>query len=107
MSGPAHLRLTSSAPPLAIFHVMHPAYSVCAWRNLHNSLDAVGAWGVVPKHARLRVLWGRGGGPGGWRQAQVLLLPVDPLDERNIMLEVRAGPGGEEAALWAADLVRM
>ena len=38
---------------------------------------------------------------------QVLLLPADPLDERNIMLEVRAGPGGEEAALWAADLVRM
>lgn len=38
---------------------------------------------------------------------KVLLLPVDPLDERNIMLEVRAGPGGEEAALWAADLVRM
>jgi peptide chain release factor 1 len=38
---------------------------------------------------------------------KVLLLPTDPLDERNIMLEVRAGPGGEEAALWAADLVRM
>lgn len=38
---------------------------------------------------------------------KVLLLPADPLDERNIMLEVRAGPGGEEAALWAADLVRM
>mmetsp|Transcript_5492 Transcript_5492/g.15734 ORF Transcript_5492/g.15734 Transcript_5492/m.15734 type:complete len:409 (+) Transcript_5492:251-1477(+) len=36
-----------------------------------------------------------------------LLIPVDPLDDRNIMLEVRAGPGGEEAALWAADLVRM
>lgn len=38
---------------------------------------------------------------------KVLLLPSGPLDERNIMLEVRAGPGGEEAALWAADLVRM
>lgn len=38
---------------------------------------------------------------------QGLLIPVDPLDDRNIMLEVRAGPGGEEAALWAADLVRM
>jgi hypothetical protein len=36
-----------------------------------------------------------------------LLLPKDPLDERNIMLEVRAGTGGEEAALWAADLIRM
>lgn len=38
---------------------------------------------------------------------KVLLLPADPLDDRNIMLEVRAGPGGEEAALWASDLVRM
>ncbi|PSC70498.1 Peptide chain release factor 1 [Micractinium conductrix] len=36
-----------------------------------------------------------------------LLLPSDPLDEKNIMLEVRAGTGGEEAALWAADLIRM
>lgn len=40
-------------------------------------------------------------------QLTLVLLPKDPLDERNIMLEVRAGPGGEEAALWAADLVRM
>ena len=40
-------------------------------------------------------------------QLKLMLLPKDPLDERNIMLEVRAGPGGEEAALWAADLVRM
>lgn len=35
------------------------------------------------------------------------LLPRDPLDEKNIMLEVRAGTGGEEAGLWASDLVRM
>jgi peptide chain release factor 1 len=34
-----------------------------------------------------------------------LMLPKDPLDEKNIMLEVRAGTGGDEAALWAADLV--
>jgi len=38
---------------------------------------------------------------------KLLLLPKDPLDEKNIMLEVRAGTGGEEAALWAADLIRM
>ncbi|KAL6769806.1 PRFA1 [Auxenochlorella protothecoides x Auxenochlorella symbiontica] len=38
---------------------------------------------------------------------RLLLLPRDPLDERNIMLEVRAGTGGDEAALWAAELVRM
>jgi len=36
-----------------------------------------------------------------------LLLPKDPNDERNVILEIRAGTGGEEAALFAADLYRM
>lgn len=40
-------------------------------------------------------------------QLKILLLPRDPLDDRSVMLEVRAGTGGEEAALWAADLIRM
>jgi len=35
------------------------------------------------------------------------LLPQDPRDERNVMLEIRAGAGGDEAALWAGDLARM
>jgi peptide chain release factor 1 len=38
---------------------------------------------------------------------KVLLLPKDPNDERNIMLEIRAGTGGDEAGIWAGDLVRM
>ncbi len=38
---------------------------------------------------------------------KVLLLPKDPNDEKNILLEIRAGTGGEEAALFAADLFRM
>jgi peptide chain release factor 1 len=38
---------------------------------------------------------------------QLLLLPKDPADERNIILEIRAGAGGEEAALFAAELLRM
>ncbi len=38
---------------------------------------------------------------------QVLLLPSDPLDQKNIILEIRAGTGGDEAALFAADLLRM
>jgi peptide chain release factor 1 len=37
---------------------------------------------------------------------RVLLLPKDPNDEKNIILEIRAGTGGEEAALFAADLLR-
>src|SRR6185295_19046323 len=35
------------------------------------------------------------------------LLPKDPNDERNIFLEIRAGTGGDEAALFAGDLLRM
>lgn len=38
---------------------------------------------------------------------QILLLPKDPMDEKNVILEIRAGTGGEEAALFAADLFRM
>lgn len=38
---------------------------------------------------------------------RLLLLPQDPNDERNTILEIRAGTGGEEAALFAADLFRM
>jgi len=40
-------------------------------------------------------------------ELQVLLLPKDPDDNRNIFLEIRAGTGGEEAALFAGDLMRM
>ncbi|MDR2398690.1 MAG: peptide chain release factor 1 [Spirochaetaceae bacterium] len=38
---------------------------------------------------------------------KVLLIPKDPLDEKNIIMEIRAGTGGDEAALFAADLFRM
>ena len=38
---------------------------------------------------------------------QKMLLPKDPNDERNILLEIRAGTGGDEAALFAGDLLRM
>ena len=40
-------------------------------------------------------------------QLKVLLLPKDPNDEKNIILEIRAGVGGDEAAIFAADLFRM
>ncbi len=38
---------------------------------------------------------------------KVLLLPRDPNDDKNIMLEIRAGTGGDEASIWSGDLVRM
>jgi len=40
-------------------------------------------------------------------QLKKLLAPQDPNDERNVILEIRAGTGGEEACLFAADLLRM
>ena len=40
-------------------------------------------------------------------ELQKLLLPKDPNDDKNIFLEIRAGTGGDEAALFAADLLRM
>lgn len=38
---------------------------------------------------------------------KVLLLPQDPNDDKNIMLEIRAGTGGDEASIWAGDLLRL
>jgi peptide chain release factor 1 len=41
------------------------------------------------------------------RRLEVLLVPKDPNDEKNVILEIRAGAGGQEAALFAADLLGM
>ncbi|MGI6551791.1 MAG: peptide chain release factor 1 [Bacillota bacterium] len=41
------------------------------------------------------------------RDLKILLLPQDPNDEKNVIMEIRAGTGGEEAALFAGDLFRM
>ncbi|NLW70765.1 MAG: peptide chain release factor 1 [Eubacteriaceae bacterium] len=40
-------------------------------------------------------------------EIKILLLPKDPNDERNVIMEIRAGVGGDEAALFAGDLLRM
>jgi len=40
-------------------------------------------------------------------ELKIMLLPKDPRDERNVFLEIRAGTGGEEAALFASNLLRM
>ncbi len=40
-------------------------------------------------------------------ELKLLLVPADPLDSRNVIMEIRAGVGGEEAALFAGDLLRM
>jgi peptide chain release factor 1 len=41
------------------------------------------------------------------QELKVLLIPKDPNDEKNVLVEIRAGAGGDEAALFAADLFRM
>ncbi len=41
------------------------------------------------------------------REAMIAMLPPDPADDRNIIMEIRAGTGGDEAALFAAELFRM
>ena len=41
------------------------------------------------------------------QELKILLLPKDPNDEKNVIVEIRGGTGGEEAALFAADLMRM
>jgi peptide chain release factor 1 len=41
------------------------------------------------------------------RRLELLLLPTDPNDEKNVLLEIRAGTGGDESALFAGDLLRM
>ena len=42
--------------------------------------------------------------PTAERQLQLALLPPDPTDTRNIVIEIRAGTGGDEAALFCGDL---
>jgi peptide chain release factor 1 len=51
--------------------------------------------GLVERQARLL------------REIERLLIPKDPRDERNVIVEIRAGTGGDEAALFAGDLLRM
>ncbi len=41
------------------------------------------------------------------REALIAMLPPDPADDRNVIMEIRAGTGGDEAALFAAELFRM
>ena len=41
------------------------------------------------------------------QKLKIALLPKDPRDDRSVMLEIRAGAGGNEACIWAGDLARM
>ena len=56
-------------------------------------------------HEELKALQARE--PALVEELKFLMLPRDPNDERNVFVEIRAGTGGDEAALFAADLLRM
>ena len=45
--------------------------------------------------------------PAAEEELKILLLPKDPNDEKNVILEIRAGTGGDEATLFAAEILRM
>jgi Protein chain release factor A len=45
--------------------------------------------------------------PNSEEELKILLLPKDPNDEKNVILEIRAGTGGDEATLFAAEILRM
>ena len=42
-----------------------------------------------------------------WERVELAMLPKDPSDDKDVVVEIRAGAGGQEAALWAADLLEM
>jgi len=58
-----------------------------------------GRGGDRPSSRRARRLWKK--------RSKVMLLPKDPNDEKNVILEIRAGTGGDEASLFAAEIFRM
>src|SRR5919202_1375295 len=68
--------------------------------ELRETLAASGLGGAELRALRERL-------PGLEQRVKLALLPKDADDQRNAILEVRAGTGGEEAALFAADLFRM
>ena len=79
-----------------------------AWQQAGG--DAGAADELAARGPRVRGR-GRAAAPSGrrrWpRSSRVLLVPRDPDDDRDVILEVKAGEGGEESALFAGDLLRM
>ena len=84
-----------------------------AWREVQTQLEQARADGRRPRRGDAGH-GARGGRPPRRRRASASrhelrrqLVPTDPNDDRNVIVEVRAGTGGEEASLFAADLYRM
>jgi peptide chain release factor 1 len=81
-----------------------------AWRNAAGDLEAAEAMRQDPE---MREFANEEAAAAGERLSdeartlERLLLPKDPDDDRNVILEIRAGTGGDESALFAGDLLRM
>ena len=56
-----------------------------------------------PEYEKIRACWIR----ELEQEMKILLLPKDPNDDKNVIVEIRAGAGGDEAALFAAEIYRM
>ncbi len=76
-------------------------------REAHDMLDSAGQDDEIGRYAADEVEQARADIERLERQLQTALLPRDPDDGRNAFLEIRAGTGGDESALFAADLARM
>lgn len=75
--------------------------------DLESMLDDDGTDNEMKALARAELHELRERAPALEQQVRLLLLPKDEADEKNAILEIRAGTGGDEAALFAADLFRM
>ncbi len=78
-----------------------------SWQRLHEDLQAAreltredSSFGAEADEIQARI-------PAVEERLQRLLIPRDPVDEKDALLEVKSGEGGEESALFAADLLRM
>lgn len=91
------------------------AETVAAWRELKRVREEIASSRALLEEkdpelkemARLELETLEPRVPALEQQLRVLLLPRDPNDDKNILLEIRAGAGGDESTLFAADLLRM
>jgi peptide chain release factor 1 len=74
---------------------------------LYSAMTEDGLEGSDLEDARAELRRLRGRRADALEEARQLLVPRDPNDDRNVIMEIRAGTGGEEAALFAAELYRM
>ena len=90
---------------------IHPVVEVyVAWRKAEEDLAAAGEMARDPamrEFAEEEIGAARAKLAGLEEELERMLLPRDPNDEKNLFLEIRAGTGGDESALFAGDLFRM